>query len=327
MLLLLTLLLAQAAPATDPSPDVSLDGTAEPDPAPDPGRDPTDEPVHNPADEPGLDRAGEGDHEPAEDPERDPSGQEEHEDAEPRSLDTSLETAAGRMGERHTELVVRARSGDVTIVAGAETLASDRAPERRAAILGAELARGDLSWEGELRTAPQAAGLSRLAARVAVHGDSAGLSLLGRDETLHGVRLRAAGLALDLERPIDTAGCRLSLSASAWATDLSAPAQAASGRRSHDPWSAFGAATLDWAQRWELAVAAKRRLGPLTIAPGLGVAQPAQDGAYAARASLGLEAQVGPARLALSTALAHLWPEGLWLTDATLGVSWHVGDD
>ncbi len=349
MLLLLTLLLAQAAPATKAPPDVSVDAAAptrdpialhEPDlAAPDhaPGEvktndavarsesDAVDESDHDPVSlehDPGAGL----EHDPGAGPERDPSEPEEHEDDEPRSLDTSLESAAGRMGERHVELVARARSGEVTLVVGAETLASDRAPERRAVILGFELARGDLSWEGELRTAPQAAGLARLVARLGMHGDFAGLSLLGRDETLHGTRLRAAGLALDLDRPLDS-GWRLALSASAWATDLSAPPQVGGGRRSRDPWSAFGAATLDWAQRWELSLSAKHTLGPLSIAASLGVAQPAQDGAYAARASLGLETQLGPARLALSVALAHLWPADLWLADAMLGISWHVGDD
>ncbi len=339
MLLLLTLLLAQAAPATalidpaaaatapragtaaaarerdDPAHDREPAGDLEEDPSRSESGPETDAPEAKPAGE----EAGTA---------PDPSAP-EHEDEEPHSLDTSLESAAGRMGERHVELLVRARSGEVTLVVGAETLASDRAPERRAVIFGAELARGDLSWEAELRTAPPAEGLSRTLARLGLHGDFAGLSLLGRDESLRGTRLRAAGLALDLERPIDpdSTAWKLSLSASAWLTDLRAPAQPGVPRRSRDPWGAFGAATLDWAQRWELSVSAKRALGALSLAPGLGFAQPAQDGAYAARASLGLEARLGPARLSLSTALAHLWPGDLWLVDAMLGISWHVGDD
>jgi hypothetical protein len=328
MLLLLTLLFAQAAPApalidltaaqrddAAPAREAASDALAtDPERKPaaeEPGTGP--EPVAKPAAE-----------EPATGP--DPS-EPEKEDEEPHSLDASLESAAGRMGERHVELLVRARAGDVTLVVGAETLASDRAPERRAVIFGAELARGDLSWEAELRTAPQAEGLSRTLARLGLHGDSAGVSLLGRDESLRGTRLRAAGLALDLERPLDEAW-NISLSASGWLTDLSAPPQSGGPRRSRDPWGAFGAATLDWAERWELSVSARRALGrALSIAPGFGFAQPAQDGAAAARASLALEAQLGPARLALSTALAHLWPGDLWLVDAMLGVSWHVGDD
>ncbi len=330
MLLLLTLLLTQAGPASAATAKVASGaaaaapdsahgsehastGGAEEDPAT--GGDPTL--VPGSSDEPGELPDG-TDGAPSE-----PAGRAEE---EPHSLDASLESAAGRMGERHLELLVRAQSGEVTLIGGAETLASDRAPERRAVIFGAEVSHGDLSWEVELRTAPQSAGLARTVAKLGVHGDLAGLSILGRDESLHGTRLRAAGLALDLEGRPDSAW-KVALAASAWVTDLSTPSQGGVSHRSRDPWSAFGAATLDWAQRWELNISAKRTWGFLSITSGLGVAQPAQDGAWAAQASLGLEKQLGPVRLGLSAALAHLWPTGLWLADATLGISWHVGSD
>ena len=314
MLLLLTLLLAQAPPATGSPQAVTPEEATEEE---------TDEATGDARDAAAAPEPPGGQaHDPSEPAGPEPSGLDASgpEDDEPRSLDASLESAAGRMGERRLELMVRARSGEVTLMAGAETLASDRAPERRAVIIGAEVASGELSWEAELRTAPQTAGLSRLAARLGVHGDCAGFALLGRDETLRGTRLRAAGIALELEQPIDAPAegggkgshWRLALSASAWLTDLRGAEPAAAGRRPRDPWSSFGAATLDWAQRWEVSLAAKRRLGPLSLTPGLGVAQPAQDGAAAARASLGLETRLGPTRLALTVAVAPLWPANLW---------------
>lgn len=319
MLLLLTLLLAQAAP--DPSAVPAVEAARDPeetapleeDPSP-PDATAADRAVPDPAvpDPAAPDPAA------ADGPESFPGG----EDDGPRSLESSIESTAGRMGERHFELVVRGRSGAVTVAAGAESLVSDRAPERRAVILGAEIAGEELSWEAELRTGPQAAGLSRLWARLAVHGESAGLALLARDESLRGARLRAAGAALDLEHSFAPQWL-FALAASAWVTGLADPA----ARRSRDPWSAFGAATLDWAERWELALTARRTLGPASLSAGLGLAQPAQEGASAVRGALGAEGKLGPARLSLSLAVSHLSPADLWLAEAMLGVTWHTGDD
>ena len=280
-----------------------------------------------------------------------PEGEENDDDAPARSLETTLESVAGRTGERRIELTVRARIGNISLFVGGESFASDLAPERRGAILGAAFAHGTLSFEGELRAAPQSEGMSRVLARLGVQGEVAALSLHGRDETLRGARLRAAGLALELDQPVN-ADLRVLLSASAWLNalqtasaskvlnpaPLSSSRNAATATRSHrvpspapvaavDPWGSFGAATLDWAQRWEMSLSVKRRLGPISLSPCIGVAQPAQDGAYSARASLGLETQLGPARLSVGAAVAHLWPADLWLADAMLGITWHVGDE
>jgi hypothetical protein len=238
-----------------------------------------------------------------------------------RALETSLQVIAGRQGERRIEAMARAAAGELTVVLGAETLASDRAPERRGAIVGVELTRGGLDWEAELRAMPQAAASSRVAARIGVRSELLAVSVAARAESLGGKRLRAAGAAVELEAPLAEAWSG-ALSASAWATELledRAP--------SRDPWGAFGAATLDWAERWELSGGLKRQLGPVSIAPAVAVAQPAQPGALSARASLAVEVKLGAARLTAAAAGGHLWPSGIWIADATAGLSWRLGDE
>lgn len=238
-----------------------------------------------------------------------------------RALDTSLQVTAGRQGERRIEAMARAAAGELTVVLGAETLASDRAPERRGAIVGVELSSGGFDWEAELRAMPQAAASSRVAGRVGVRGGLLSLSLAARAESLGGKRLRAAGAAVELEAPLAEAWSG-ALSASAWATELVEDRAA-----SRDPWGAFGAATLDWAERWELSGSLKRQLGPVSIAPAVALGQPAQPGALSARASLAVEVQLGPARVTAAAAGGHLWPSGLWIADATAGLSWRLGDE
>jgi hypothetical protein len=239
-----------------------------------------------------------------------------------RALDTSLQVTAGRQGERRIEAMARASAGELTVVLGAETFASDRAPERRGAIIGVELSSGGLDWEAELRAVPQAAASSRVAGRVGVHGELLSFSLAARAESLGGKRLRAAGATLELEAALAEAWSG-ALSASAWATEL------LDDRRAHsrDPWGAFGAATLDWAERWELSGSLKRQLGPVSIAPAVALGQPAQPGALSARASLAVEVKLGPARVSAAAAGGHLWPSGLWIADATAGLSWRLGDE
>ena len=147
-----------------------------------------------------------------------------------------------------------------------------------------------------------------------------GLTLLARDEALGQVQLQAAGLSLDAESALGES-VAVSVSATAWATRLTGPR----GRR--DPWGAFGAATLDWAERWEVSLGTRHKLGHLTAAPAVALAQPAQAGAMSARGGVGLELALGAARLSAAAAVARLWPSGIWLADAMLGIAWHVGDD
>lgn len=241
-------------------------------------------------------------------------------DPPPRFAQAELELATGRQGERRVEVLARAAANGVTLVAGMESRSSDLSPERRAAILGAEIGAKGLTWEAEIRAAPETHGLRRFAAKLAARGEAVGLALLVRDEALGQVQLRAAGLSLDAESALSDS-VAVAISAAAWATNLTGP------RGKHDPWAAFGAATLDWAERWEVSFGTRHKLGLLTAAPAVAVSQPAQDGALSARAGLGLELALGAARLSAGAAIAHLWPSGIWLGEAMLGIAWHVGDD
>lgn len=238
----------------------------------------------------------------------------------PRFARASVEATAGRQDERRIEFIARAAAEGVTLLAGVESRSSQSAPERRAAILGAEFAAGGVWWEAELRASPESRGLHRLAARLGARGEAAGAALLVRDEALGQARLRAAGLAVDLETPLGD-GAALTFAGSAWATSLSTRS------RLRDPWSEFGAATLDWAEKWELSAGARGNFGRLLAAPAIAISQPAQDGALAARAGLSLELALGAARVQAAASVARLWPAGLWLGEATLGLAWHVGDE
>jgi hypothetical protein len=221
----------------------------------------------------------------------------------------SLAAAAGTRGERRAEAVARAGDADLTLSLGAAELSGPLAPDRQEVLLGAQSG----VVRGELRLVPQSAGLLRAGGEVGVHFETVGLILGARTATLGSTQLRGAGARLEVEGQL-TDELRGGLSASAWALQL----DAASPR---DAWVRWGNATLDWAQRWETGLWISQEFGELlSLTPALSVAQPAQPGAFEARAALAVEVPLGSLKLRAETAVARQWPE-LWLVDVTAGVS------
>lgn len=221
----------------------------------------------------------------------------------------SLSAAAGTRGERRAEAVARAGDADLTLTLGAAELSGPLAPDRQEVLLGAQS--GVL--RSELRVVPDSAGLFRAGGEVGVHFETVGLVLVARTASLGSAQLRAAGARVELEGQLAD-DVRAGLSASAWALQLDAAS-------SRDAWVRWGNSTLDWAQRWETGAWLSQDFGELfSLTPALSVAQPAQPGAFEARASLAAEVPLGAVKLRAETAVARQWPE-LWMLDVVAGVS------
>ena len=220
----------------------------------------------------------------------------------------SLSASAGTRGERRAEAIARAGDADLSLTLGAAQLAGPLAPDRQEVLLGAQA--GVL--RGDLRVVPQSGGLFRAGGELGVHFETVGLILGARTASLGSTLLRGAGARLELEGQLDD-GLRAGFSASAWALQLDA-------QTPRGAWLNWGNTTLDWAQRWETGVWLAREFGELfSLTPALSVAQPAQEGAFEARASLALEVPLGPVKLRVEPALVRQWPE-LWMLDVTAGV-------
>ncbi len=221
----------------------------------------------------------------------------------------SLSAAAGTRGEKRAEAIARAGDTNLTITLGAAQLSGPLAPDRQEVLLGAQAG----VVRGELRVVPQSAGLFRAGGEVGVHFETVGLILVARTASLGSTRLRGAGARLELEGQLDD-GLRGGLAASAWALQLDAGSP-------RGAWLRWGNSTLDWAQRWETGAWLSQEFAELfSLTPALAVAQPAQEGAFEARASLALEVPLGPVKLRVEPALVRQWPE-LWMLDVTLGVA------
>ena len=221
----------------------------------------------------------------------------------------SLSAAAGTRGERRADAVARAGDADVSLSLGAAQLSGPLAPDRQELLFGARA--GVL--RGELRLVPQSSGLFRAGGEVGVHFETVGLILAARTASLGRTQLRGAGARLELESQLDE-GLRAGFSAQAWALQLEADSP-------RDAWVRWGNATLDWAQRWETGLWLSQEFGDLfTLTPALSVAQPAQEGAFEARASLALEVPLGAVKLRLESAVARQWPD-FWMLDVTAGLA------
>src|SRR5438132_4716291 len=155
------------------------------------------------------------------------------------AADFALLAGAGSRGERRVEATAHAASEGLGLTLGAAESEGPQAPQRQEVLLGAESG----AAKGELRVVPQSAGLFRLGAEAGVHFESISLVLGARTASLGRAQLRGAGARLEVEGQL-TDEVRAGLSASAWALQLDTP--------SRDPWTAWGNATLDWAQRWEV---------------------------------------------------------------------------
>ena len=225
------------------------------------------------------------------------------------AADFALLSAFGSRGERRVEAVAHAASEDLGLTLGAASSEGPQAPQRQEVLAGFDAG----VFKSELRAVPDAAGLTRVAAEAGVQFESVGLVLGARTASLGRMQLRGAGARLELEGQL-TDEVRAGVSASAWALQLDAQ----SGR---DPWSAWGDATLDWAQRCELSAWASRDFfEAISLAPSISLSQPAEAG-FEARAGLEAEVPLGSIKLRAAGSVAKMWPQELWMLDLTLGVT------
>ena len=208
--------------------------------------------------------------------------------------------SAGTRGERRADAVARAESDEVSLTLGAADFGGPQAPQRQEVLLGARY--------GHLQAEARAVPSLRASLDLGLHFETVSLVLDARAGSLGRTSLRAAGARIELES--EHAGA----SAAVWALQLDGPAR-------RDPWTAWGNATLDWAERWEVSGWVSRDFfDSFSLAPSLSLSQPAAAG-FEARCSLSLEVPAGPVKLSLSGGAARMWPQELWLMDLTMGVS------
>jgi hypothetical protein len=216
---------------------------------------------------------------------------------------------ASSRGEGRAEVSALARDGGLALSIGASECAGIGAAQRQELMLGLEAG----PVRGQVRVVPQLGGLLRIAGEVGAHFETWGLVLDGRAASLGATQLRALGLRLEVEHLLADS-VHAGASAAAWALQLDAPA-------SSDPWTRYGTATLDWAQRWEAGGWVSLDAGPLALTPSLSLSRPPQDGEYEARGSLALEAQVGPAKLRAEAGAARLFAQQLTMVDVSAGIT------
>jgi hypothetical protein len=237
---------------------------------------------------------------------------EEPDEAEPetsRAAEAAFIVAAGTRGERRIEISAKTTKDKLSFSLGAVESGGPDADQRQELIAGVEA--GPLKVEG--RFVPWSSGLLRAAAEAGVHFGAFGFVLGGRTATYGRYEMRGAGARLELETaPAET--LHAGLTGSIWVLELDAP-------KSADAWGSYAKTTLDWAQRWEAAAWASKDLGAIAVAPAFSLSQPPQPSALEARGSLGLEVQIGQAKLRAEAGAAKLWPQEQWLFDLSAGMS------
>jgi hypothetical protein len=206
------------------------------------------------------------------------------------AAEASLDAGVGLHGERRAGIGARAGDEELRVSLGALQFTGPLAPERHELSFAAETPH----FRGELRVVPGSAGLLRAAGELGVHSATWGLVLAGRAASLGRTQLTGVGARAELEGQL-AEGLRAGGSAAAWALHLDAP-------RSADPWAAWGAATLDWGERWEVGAWLAKEWGDLSLTPALGVAQ---AGALEGRASVTAELQLGPIKLRAEAAIGR----------------------
>lgn len=225
------------------------------------------------------------------------------------AADFALLAGAGTRGERRVEAVAHAASEEFGLTLGASTSEGAQAPQRQEVLFGAESG----VVKGELRVVPDSAGLVRIAGEAGVHFETIGLILGARTASLGRMELRGAGARLEIEGQLDEE-LRAGIGASAWALQLDGGARV-------EPWTAWGNATLDWAQRLEVGAWISRELFEgFSIAPSISLSQPAQAG-FEARTGVEIELPAGPLKLRAAASVAKMWPQELWMADLTVGVT------
>lgn len=225
-----------------------------------------------------------------------------------QAASASAAASGGTRGERRAEVGARAAGDDFAFALGAAESSGPQAARREELIAAVEAS----AVKGELRVVPGSARLFRIAGEAGVHFETWGLVLGARTGSIGRMRLRAAFARLELERELGD-NLHGGMSAAVWLLQLDAP-------RSTDPWNLYGRSTLDWPQRWESGAWISRELGIVSLAPSLSFSQPPSG--WEARASLGVEVQIGPAKLRGEAAAAKQWGKtDLWMFDVSAGLT------
>jgi hypothetical protein len=236
-----------------------------------------------------------------------PEGEAEPEHA--RAAEASFIVAAGTRGERRIEISARTSKDKLSFSLGAVESGGPDADQRQELIASVEA--GPLKVEG--RFVPWSSGLLRAAAEAGVHFGPLGLILGGRTASYGRYEMRGGGARLEWETALAET-LHAGMTGSIWMLALEAP-------KSADAWGSYAKNTLDWAQRWEAAAWASKDLGAVSLAPAFSLSQPPQPSALEARGSLGLEVQIGQAKLRAEAGAAKLWPQEQWLFDLSAGMS------
>lgn len=223
------------------------------------------------------------------------------EDARGTALGASAQLSASARGGRELLLLAHLLRGGARITAGADSTSGPNAPERRGLVLGAALELGgDAAVQLEARVVPAQEQMSRAAGEAWVRIGPLAAGVLARRTSLGTQRLDALGAGLEVSA--DVLGVDSALRIVAWRIDLAAS-------RSRDPWTPFGERTLDWADRWQADLSARRAFGELAITAAAAVSQsPLQQVLLSAGA--GIEWRIGPALLSAALAAARA-PDGI----------------
>jgi hypothetical protein len=258
----------------------------------------------------------------------------------PAPVEISIEGGAGTRGEGSLAFLMRWQGERLALGLGAEGSTGPLAPARQGLIAQAELSIAPAALRAELRARPPQAGAARLAGELGLRAEGRPGSV---DLAVRALSARASAPAFSRVHAHAGAGAAAELTVFAAALEAQVAvgealllglrlAAAATelrwrGRAPVRPWEALGSAILEWPDRWEALASLRAQAGDFAIAVAAGGAVPAVPGAVAARASLRMEMEGGPATLSLSVGAAHQWPEGLWLGDLGFAAAFRLGRD
>jgi hypothetical protein len=217
---------------------------------------------------------------------------------EPRAtaLGASVQLSASARGGHELQLIAHVRRSGVRITAGAESFSGPSAPQRHGLLLGGEVELGDdAAIQIEVHAIPAQEQMSRAAGEAWLRIGWAGAGVLARRTSLGAQRLDALGAGVSLSAEI--LGVESELRVVAWRVDLASS-------RSRDPWNAFGQRTLDWPERWQAELSARRPVGRIAVTAVAGMSQSPLPQLFA-RAGAGLELRIGPALLSAAVACAR----------------------
>jgi hypothetical protein len=251
-------------------------------------------------------------------------------------MEISIEGSAGTRGGGSLEFLMRWQGERFALGLGAEGSAGPLAPVRQGLIAQAAVSIAPATLRAELRARPPQAGAERLGGEVGLRAEGGPGSV---DLAVRAISARASAAALARVHP--HAGAAAELTGFGAALEAQVPVREAlllglrlaaaanelrwRGKAPARPWETLGGAILEWPDRWEALASLRAQAGDFAIAVAAGGAAPAIPGAVAARASLRMEMEAGPATLSLSAGAAHQWPYGLWLGELGFAAAFRLG--